>query len=425
MTESGRPNITILGTGWATMSLVKELTSSSCGSRFDITVVSPHAHFTYTPHLPGVLTGMFQREEAVVHVEDVWARSRYQNVEFVHAECVRIDHKNKTLECIPDNSEPEGKNSNNFQLNFTFLVIAVGSGPNMARTPGVLENAFCLRDIRDTDLILERIEENISEVAKEGQNEDAIQRLLTCIVAGAGPVGVECAAGLRALMCARVAKISAELLKFIRVIILESSDDILRLLGPSLQDFAREHIERHCIQLEHDVRVMRADESHVHVRAKDNTERAFEYGLFVWAAGNSPRPLISDFIAELGEEHQPDPRGLTVGPCLAVAGTEGVWALGDCVSINGVPATGAAATRQAAYLAGIFKGNRRHLMETGSMAKNTTPYNYEFPGVFVYIGNKTVAGMIPLLFNRKLCLSGYRWYLVWFLFHKMVFSSLS
>lgn len=67
--------------------------------------------------------------------------------------------------------------------------------------------------------------------------------------------------------------------------------------------------------------------------------REVPFGMLLWVAGNTPRPLVHSLITAIGAENgQNTRRGLVVDEHWQVKGANGVWALGDC-AFSSLPQT--------------------------------------------------------------------------------------
>jgi NADH dehydrogenase, FAD-containing subunit len=169
-----------------------------------------------------------------------------------------------------------------------------------------------------------------------------------------------------------------QLLKFVRIKVIEASPTVLAPFDKSLQ---KEAIK----QLTRDVKVkdtavlnllpekfkltellLNSGVSEVReskILLNDGTE--IPYGLAVWAAGNGPLPITLNLIQAIGEgkqsEAQSVARGrIAVDPWLrAVGGNGDILALGDCSCIvsRQLPATAQVASQQGEYLARLFSQN--------------------------------------------------------------------
>ena len=55
------------------------------------------------------------------------------------------------------------------------------------------------------------------------------------------------------------------------------------------------------------------------------------YGMVVWSTGIGPRPQVVDFMKQIGQTNR---RALATDEWLRVEGCDGVYAFGDCATIN-------------------------------------------------------------------------------------------
>ena len=194
------------------------------------------------------------------------------------------------------------------------------------------------------------------------------------LIIGAGPTGIEFAAELRDFVEQDGPKYFPELLKFVRIKVIEASSTILAPFDKSLQEEAIKQFNRKSdianglvpeqfkmTELLLDAAVEEVAEKTVSL--KDGTK--IPYGLAIWAAGNGPLPLTLQLIDALGNaqsEEQDTARGrLAIDPWMRVIGSDGkILAFGDCTCITSgqLPATAQVAAQQGEYLASLM--NKRY-----------------------------------------------------------------
>lgn len=102
---------------------------------------------------------------------------------------VDLDMTSRLLEIQP----PDG--SENFYLPYDRLIIACGSVNSTQGVPG-LENCFQLKTITDAQAIRRRVMDNLEKAALPSTEEEERKRLLSFVVCGGGPTGVEFASEL-------------------------------------------------------------------------------------------------------------------------------------------------------------------------------------------------------------------------------------
>jgi len=146
---STKKKVVILGTGWGGISFLKNLDPS----KYDVRVVSPRNYFVFTPLLPGVTSGTV---EARSITEPIRRIIRKKDVTFLEAECKKIDAVNKKVLCR-DASSFSCKGKEEFELDYDYLVVAVGATSNTFGTKGVEKYCHFLKEIEDAEKIRGRI----------------------------------------------------------------------------------------------------------------------------------------------------------------------------------------------------------------------------------------------------------------------------
>jgi hypothetical protein len=146
---STKKKVVILGTGWGGISFLKSLDPS----KYDVRVVSPRNYFVFTPLLPSVTSGTV---EARSITEPIRRIIRKKDVKFLEAECTKIDAANKKVVCR-DASSFSCKGKEEFELDYDYLVVAVGATSNTFGTKGVKEHCLFLKEIEDAEKIRGRI----------------------------------------------------------------------------------------------------------------------------------------------------------------------------------------------------------------------------------------------------------------------------
>lgn len=207
-----------------------------------------------------------------------------------------------------------------------------------------------------------------------GLSDEARTNTLTFAVIGAGPTGVEFAAELRDFVEQDGPKYYPNLIKYVRIKLIEASNTVLAPFDKSLQAEAIKQLRRDVTINDPEVRNLipenfRLTELLLESSVKEVKENIIElndgtslhYGLAVWAAGNGPLPLTLQLIESLGEAQKNEQnvaRGrIAIDPWCRVLGTEGkILALGDCSCITRgqLPATAQVASQQGEYLASLL-----------------------------------------------------------------------
>lgn len=114
--QKDKPRLVILGTGWGSISLLKQLNPGD----YHVTVVSPTNYFLFTPMLPSATVGTLGLRSLVEPVRRIILRVKGH---FIKAQADDVDFSEKLVEISQDDGSGERKR---FYLPYDKLVIGVG-----------------------------------------------------------------------------------------------------------------------------------------------------------------------------------------------------------------------------------------------------------------------------------------------------------
>lgn len=262
-------------------------------------------------------------------------------------------------------------------MEYDKLIVTIGAQTNTFGIPGVRENCNFLKQVDDARRIRTAIVNCFERASLPDLSEEDRINNLTFAVIGAGPTGIEFAAELRDFVEQDGPKYYPNLLKYVRIKVIEASSTILAPFDKSLQDEAIAQMNRQVQVQDQEARSLLPprfqlvelllDSSVKEVADKTiylNDGNSINYGLAVWAAGNGPLPLTLNVIENLGEEqsqHQNIARGrIATDAWMRAEGSKGsILAFGDCSCImegpsGPLPATAQVAAQQGEYLAKLL-----------------------------------------------------------------------
>ena len=198
--------------------------------------------------------------------------------------------------------------------------------------------------------------------------------LLTFVVVGGGPTGVEAAADSHDLIfdVLRGDYLSVDFDR-VRLVLINSGEHILQGLDPSLVHAAERRLASQRVKVIDDVKAteVRADA----VVLSDG--RTIPARTTIWAAGVEPPPLVKEL------DVPKDSRGhVMVDEFLRITAYPGVYAVGDCASVKGdgdhVPALAQAAEQEGATAARNLTAEIR--------GGDPAPFRYRHLGQLVDLG---------------------------------------
>ena len=255
---------------------------------------------------------------------------------------------------------------------YDHLVLAPGSRTTCFGTRGAEENAMDIKGLRDALRVRNHVIDCFEDAEHLG--DEAPDELLTFVVVGGGPTGVEAAADTHDLIF-DVLEDDYPNVDFgrVRVVLVNAGDHILKGLDPSLVHAATRRLASQRIEVIDDAKVEEVRSDAVVI----SDGRTIPARTTIWAAGIEPPPLISNL------DVQKDHRGrILIDQYMRVQGRPGVYAVGDCTSIQydgpPVPALAQAAEQE----------GRRAASNLAAEIKNEAPtaFRYRSVGQLVDLG---------------------------------------
>jgi NADH dehydrogenase len=378
------PQVVIIGGGFAGLDAARRLRKVSC----EVTVVDRHNHHVFQPLLYQVATAGLSPGDIASPIR--WILRKQARLRVLLANVERIDTTAKQV--VLDRGD---------RLAYDYLIVAAGATHSYFGHDEWSEAAPGLKTLDDALAIRRRLLLAFEEAERE-PNPVHQRRLLTFVIIGGGPTGVELAGAL-----GEIAR-QALRLEFdnvdpaiARIILIEAGPSIL----PSFPDDLRESAKRALLRLGIAVRVGKAV-TNVEPEAVWIGDERVEAHTILWAAGVAATPLSRDLGPNLDRAGR-----VIVDPDLSVAGHPGVFVAGDLASFShqtGKPLPGVAQVakqqgkRAAANVANLIGG------------RPTSPFHYYDPGNMATIGRN--AAIADFGFLR---VSGYLGWLLWLFVHIM------
>ncbi|GFZ06487.1 NAD(P)H dehydrogenase B3 [Actinidia rufa] len=321
-----KKKVVVLGTGWAGTSFLKNLKDPS----YEVQVVSPRNYFAFTPLLPSVTVGTVEARSVVEPVRNI-VKKKGLDVKFREAECLKIDAVNKKVYCRSSQDTNLG-GEENFTVDYDYLVVAMGARANTFNTPGVVENAHFLKEVEDAQRIRRTVIDCFERANLPTISDEEKKRILHFVVVGGGPTGVEFAAELHDFVTEDLAKLYPSVKDHVKITLLEAADHILNMFDKRITAFAEEKFQRDGIDLKTGSMVVKVTDKEISTKERATGEnRSIPYGMVVWSTGIGTRPVVMDFMKQIGQGNR---RVLATDEWLRVEGSDSIYALGDCATIN-------------------------------------------------------------------------------------------
>ncbi|CAI0468342.1 unnamed protein product [Linum tenue] len=325
--EIKKKRVVVLGTGWAGTSFLKQLDNPS----YDVQVISPRNYFAFTPLLPSVTVGTVEPRSIVEPIRNI-VKKKNVDVHYWEAECFKIDSQSKKVHCR-SNQNIDGKGKEEFVVDYDYLVIAMGARPNTFNTPGVVEHCNFLKEVEDAQKIRRSVIDAFEKASLPSLSDEERQKMLHFVVVGGGPTGVEFAAELHDFVKEDLVKLYPAAGKYVKITLLEAADHILTMFDKRITEFAEDKFKRDGIDVKLGSMVIKVSDKEISTKARVNGQVAtMPYGMVVWSTGIGTDPVVKDFMKQVGQ--QETRRVLATDEWLRVEGTDSIYALGDCATIN-------------------------------------------------------------------------------------------
>lgn len=323
-----RPRVVIVGGGFGGLAAARALRRAPV----DVTLVDRRNHHLFQPLLYQVATAGLSPADIAYPIRSVLRRQA--NASVLLAEAVSVDVARREL-VLKDG-----------RLGYDYLVLATGARHAYFGHEEWEPLAPGLKSLEDALEIRRRILLAFEKAERE-TSPDARRALLTIVVVGAGPTGVELAGA--------IAEIARQVMKSdfraidpteTRVILVEAGERVLASFPESLSAHAAEELTERGVEVRTGVRVTAIDDSSV---ALGSERIAAETVL--WAAGVAASPLVASLGAPIDRVGR-----VKIEPDCSIPGHPEIFVIGDAqtaVQPNGAPLPGVApvAMQQGRYVA--------------------------------------------------------------------------
>ncbi len=388
-----KKRVLIIGGGFAGIAAARSLKRADV----EVTLIDRRNHHIFQPLLYQVATAVLAPSEIAAPIRQL--ETKQNNLSVMLADVTGINLGTHTVEALCHGSAIR-------KFEYDFLVVAVGMRPSYFGHDEFGANAPGLKNLNDAELIRTKIL-SAFELAESTDDEEERARLMTFVMVGAGPTGVELAASIAHL-------ISVTLRKNFRnidpakskIVLLDGGARILPTFAEKLSRKVEKRLGKLGVQVLTGVKVEKVDEKGV-VAAGARIPSA----TVLWTAGVAASPVVK----MLGTTTDRAGRAC-VGPFMDIPEAPDVYVVGDAAAMtqDGHPVPGVA---QAAIQQGRFVG---HLIAARIRGrKDGRPFRYRSKGNMAVVGKN-----FAILEAGRLRTAGFATWLVWAALHVMALPQL-
>lgn len=328
-------DVVIVGSGFGGLAAAKQLSKSGV----DYVLISSTPEHLFQPLLYQVATGVLPATDIAPPIAQVLRRHKGADVRL--GKVVEIDADAAVLTYQTEQGMRK--------IRYGSLIAATGANQSYFGRDDFAEKTYSLKTIDDAERLRAQIERVFAEAA--GTDQQTRERLLSFVVVGAGPTGVEVAGQLEELA-------KRYYHQEISVALVEGAGAVLPPFGGSLSEYARESLSRNGVEVLLDTFVTDIDDGKVTVKTKDGVERGIAAETVVWSAGVAAGGFAGLLAEATGCETDRAGRLLINQDC-TVGGHADIYAIGDMTSLNGYPGQSPTAMQEGRHVADIIRRKKQ------------------------------------------------------------------
>jgi NADH dehydrogenase len=386
-----RHRVVVIGSGFGGLFGTKALRKAPV----DVTMIAKTTHHLFQPLLYQVATGILSEGEIAPPTREVLSSQKNAKVLLGEVTAIELERREVTSQVLGRPTVTP----------YDSLVVAAGAAQSYFGNDHFAEFAPGMKSIDDALELRGRIF-GAFEMAELGATRgDDIDHLLTFVVVGAGPTGVE--------MAGQIAELAHRTLKHdfraintrqARVILVDAAPQVLPPFGQKLGTKAKEELEKLGVEVMLGAMVTDVDERGIEVKFKDGSTQSIHSVTKIWAAGVQANPLGRTLSEQTGAPLDRSGR-IAVNPDLTLPGHPEVFVVGDMINLDHLPGVAQVAIQGAKYAAKEIDGRLR-----GKAPQR--PFKYFDKGSMAIISRFRAVAMVG-----KLRLTGVMAWLMWLVVH--------
>ena len=386
-----RPHVVIVGAGFGGLEAAKTLGRAPVA----ITLLDRQNYHCFQPLLYQVATAALSPAEVAWPIRHILRRQ--QNATVLMAEVNGIDAAARLVKTAAGD------------FPFDFLVVATGARESYFGHDEWIAFAPGLKRIEDAT----RIRRNLLsafEQAELARDEAQRRRLLTFVVVGGGPTGVEMAGAIAEIARQTLARDFRQIdPRTARIVLIEAGPRLLPNFSVQHSNYARDALTAMGVDVMTSSPVIRCDARGVDLDRSVDLKggldnRRIDAGAVIWAAGVTASPAAQWLAAE----HDRAGR-VIVGPDLSLPGQQNIFVIGDTASVLGADGDPVPGLAPAAKQMGNYVGR---LIAARIAGRSLPPFHYRNQGILATIGRR--AAVVEL---GPIRLKGFIGWLFWSVVH--------
>jgi NADH dehydrogenase len=268
-----KPKIVILGAGYGGLMTAVRLQKLVGVNEAEIVLVNKNDYHYETTWLHEASAGTLHHDRVRYAISDVIDRSK---IEFIQDTVVEIKTEDKKV--VLEKKE----------INYDYLVVAIGGEPETFGIKGLKEFAFGITTINSSRQLREHIEYQFATYNMEEEKKD---ERLTIVVGGAGFTGIEFLGELTNRVPELCKEYDIDSHK-VKIICVEAAPTVLPGFDPELVKYAVSHLERKGVEFKIGTAIKECTPEGIFVAKGEDEPQEIKAGTVIWAAGIRGNAII-------------------------------------------------------------------------------------------------------------------------------------
>jgi len=376
------PHVVIIGAGFGGLDAARKLAKAPV----QVTIIDRHNYHLFQPLLYQVAIAGLVPSQIAYPLRTIFRR--HKNVNFQMGEVSSIDFESRYVKM--DGSV----------IAYDYLILAVGGETNFFGMKTVEQNGFQLKNVESAVNTRNHLLHMFEEASREADPEKR-RALLTFVVVGGGPTGVETAGALGELITHVMAKDYPYMdLRDVRVILIEAAPSVMMAYPDELREATSKLLRGKNVEIMTNTKLL----DYNGLEVKLGNGEVIKTHTLIWTAG-----VRSAEITDTLGVQQASAGRIRVEPTLQLPNHPEVFVIGDAAYLengNGQPLPMLATVAQ--QEADTAARNIRRILK----GQQPQRFNYNDPGLLATVGrNAAVARIWGLSF------SGFIAWVIWVVLH--------
>lgn len=362
---SRRPRVVIVGAGFGGLAAARGLRHSPV----DVTVIDRTNHHLFAPLLYQVATGLLSPGEVAPALRKILRRQH--NASVLLGEATKIDLDARQAEVRQENGTVRREG-------YDYLVLAAGAHDSYFGHDEWAEHAYPMKTLAEAAHLRDHIFDAY-ERAADCDDPAARCRLMSFVIVGAGPTGVEIAGQLAALAQNMRQEFHPITAAESRIVLIDALGEVLSSFPSVLRAHTRGRLAAMGVEILLGARAEDIDSDGITIKTTDGGVQRIDAHTVIWAAGVRPSPL-AEMVGQASGAGLDHKRRVQVRPDCSLPGHPDVFAIGDMANLHDLPGLSEPAIQEGRYVARLL----RHRVAGASV-----------PGTFTYRDLGTMATISP------------------------------